>query len=129
MTIQFNHKRKFHTVDNFPDIGGMEYHVVNPRGGTTIALEVIEPWFFDSLAVNDFFDKKVGSARCSKDDNYCKKVGRQLSTQRMKTTRLVVQSLVSNETEKIIILVDSNNNLYILKKINGHKVHFVGYNE
>ncbi len=126
MNIQFNHKRnliitRFYTVEDIVEI--------NPRGGTTLALEVIEPWFFDSLAVNDFFDKKVGSARCSKDDNYCKKVGRELSTQRMKLTRLVVQSLVANETEKIIVLVDSNNNTYTLKKINGQKVHFVGYNE
>lgn len=123
MTIQFNHKRN---IDNKNSIAQW---IVDPRGGETIALEVIEPWVFDAIAVNDFFERKVGVARCSTEDNYCKKIGRELSTQRMKTIRLVVTATMGNETETIIHLVDKDNNTYVLKKVNGQKVHFVGYNE
>lgn len=133
--IQYCHKRKYENgsgkVFQLGDKLYSEYGMlqISSKGGETVALEVIEPWFFDSLTVNDFFEKKVGFARCSDDDNYCKKTGREFSTSRMKSVRLVVKQILTNGEEKLLILMDANNNLYTLQKINGYKVRFIDWNK
>lgn len=127
MNVQFCHKRIFENGYKYNDYSSTYGLIESPKGGETIALEVIEPWFFDTLTVNDFFEKRVGTARCSDEDNYCKKTGRELALSRMKPRRLLVKSMVGNEQEKIIVLVDKDENQFVLKKVNGHRVHFIEY--
>jgi hypothetical protein len=96
---------------------------IAPRGGVTLAMEQIEAWYFDTLEMGTFFEKSIGKARCSRDDNYCKKVGRDLAVERMKPTKLtVIASIVSPvDNKKIVVLKDAkDNSLYYLKKVTGN---------
>lgn len=118
--IQFCHNRKYDTFlghDGYTLDG-----VISPRGGTTVAMEVPELWFVNTLKVGDFFEKRVGTARCSDDDNYSKKIGRDLAVSRMKQTRLTVVTVVSD----IVILEDKSGALFGLRK-GKNAVHFVEY--
>lgn len=58
--------------------------VVDPTGGKTVALEVPTSETLDSLEIGDVLTLGFGEARCSQEDNYCKKVGRVLATSRLK---------------------------------------------
>jgi hypothetical protein len=135
MNIQFNHSRKspsFMIVTSV-DILAKEITIsssVNPRGGETIAVEVPPPWFIETLQPQDFFMKSVGKARCSDEDNYNKKVGRELAQSRMKPTRLIVLSNQDFGGVRILVLEDKDKNKYVFEKRVGNKqVHFIGYND
>lgn len=124
MNIQWNHSR----IRSYNGPFGAEE--VKSRGGLTVALEVPEPWVLESLVIGDFITKKIGMARCSHDDNYNKKTGRELSLSRMKVMTLTVVGLHNNGTEMYVVLQDTDGHSYELeKKTNYTKVHFVGYNE
>lgn len=126
MNIQFNHARKYDIV--FEQDGTMNMDRISSRGGKTIALEVIEAWYFDTLQPGTFFEKMVGSARCSDDDNYNRKTGRELSKSRMKNKRLtcIAREAVGDTT--VIVLQDQDENRYVLRKESRYnKVHFVEY--
>lgn len=114
MKIQFCHSRK--------EILSVPYFQSStlPRGGETIAMEFLESWFVKELKVGNFFTKLVGKARCSDEDNYNKKIGRELAVSRMKKTVLTVTGIES----EVIVLQDTDKNIYVLKG-----THFVGYNE
>jgi hypothetical protein len=107
--------------------------LVAPRGGTTLAMEQIEGWYFDTLEVGTFFEKSIGKARCSKKDNYCKKVGRELAVGRMKTTRLTVIAVVDEPSRntRVVALRDSkDNSLYLMRKKAGtSRVYLSNYDE
>lgn len=111
--IQFVHNRKYEN--------GL---IKSAKGGTTIAMEPIQAWFFDTLQIGDFFEKKVGIARCSLEDNYCKKTGRDLAVSRLKPTRLTVIRQLGNG----IVVEDKNGALYYLRKVNS-KVFFEGFDD
>ena len=69
-----------------------DIRVVAGNGGSTICMEPILGWYFDTLKEGDFFEKKVGMAKCHPDDTYCKKTGRDEALKKAKTKRLTVQS-------------------------------------
>lgn len=125
MTIQFHHKRNYEPVITDDMLLKIEVH---PRGGQTIAMESLQTWFVESLKVGDTFDKRVGKARCSMDDNFNKKTGRELAESRMKLNKFtVVSSNVFGKTT-IIRLEDSNKNSYTLCSKAGSKIaHLVEY--
>lgn len=122
---QFHHVRKY-TLTSFYTI--MEIEEVNPRGGKTIAMEDIEPWLLNQLTVGDFFTRRVGVARCSDEENYNKKTGRELAESRMKPVVLTV--LAKNDFGSIVVaaLKDEKGNVYGLELKKGAKsVHFISY--
>ena len=128
MNIQFNHKRKEEAY--LPEGSYTFDGRLASRGGQTIALEVPPPWFIETLQSLDFFTKSVGKARCSDEENYNKKTGRELAKSRMKPTVLTVLSNQDFGGVRILVLEDMNKNKYILEKRVGNKqVHFIGYNE
>lgn len=86
------------------------------RGGTTVAMEVVSSWLLDTLAQGDTIVRKVGIARCSEDDNYCKKTGRELALSRMKTTTLTAVNIVKHDGRTTVFLEDDKDNMFELKK-------------
>lgn len=126
MNIQYCHVRNMEVY--LPEGGYTFDGRVTPRGGETIALEVPEPWMLEVLVVGDFFTKQVGKARCSTDDNYNKKAGRDLATARMKPTVLTVISVSNHGELKTVVVEDPSGNKYLLdKQPNFTKVHFTTY--
>lgn len=125
MTIQFQHKRNYEPVITDDMLLKIEVH---PRGGETIAMESIQTWFLESLKVGDTFEKRVGKAKCSLDDNYSKKAGRELSQSRMKLTKFTVISHNVFGGNLIVRLEDSNKKTYTLCSKVGSKIaHFIEY--
>jgi hypothetical protein len=129
--IQYCHARKYQQIKvpkqlaelyTFFDAGS-EMTVVAPRGGYTVAMEVFPGWVFDTLNLHTFFEKKVGIARCSDEDNFCKANGRSLASSRLKATKLTV-ILKSDDR---VILADDNNNKYTLKKTEHGNIRFVEF--
>ncbi len=118
--IQYVHDRKWYDCTIFD---GSMSHIL-PKGGTTIALDVFEPWLFDQLVEGDTIEKRVGIARCSDEDNYHKAIGRELAASRLKLRKLKVTA----KYEKILALSDDEGNLYTIKKRESGKVHFVEFN-
>jgi hypothetical protein len=91
---------------------------VSPSGGSTVAMEPVQSWLLDTFQQGDSIQRKVGIARCSIDDNYCKKTGRELAESRMKTTTLTVINIVKHEGRTTVFLEDANDNLFELQKTN-----------
>lgn len=125
MKIQYYHYRIIKVVDKYPEIGGLQKEVIEPKGGKTFALEVPPAWFLESIKVGDFFEKKLGSARCSDEDNYNRKVGREIAHSRMKPKKLTVVNIVELPNQINYVLSDSSN-YYLLKKNSGGRVYFLG---
>lgn len=115
--IQYNHQR----------LNNSTYTGVDSRGGQTIAFEVPQAWFLKTLQPGDFFEKKVGKARCSNDDNYNKKIGRELASSRMKSTKLICTSNIEGLDDRMTILQDPQGNLYILRSKSEGVAHFIDY--
>lgn len=90
--------------------------VVNPRGGTTVAMESIQSWLLDNLSQGDQIVRKLGIARCSKDDNYNKKTGRELAFSRLKTKLLTVVNIVKLGPNVTVFFEDEDENLFEVKK-------------
>lgn len=106
MKIVYTHVRQYTTEEYFPYIGGLDTVNLNPRGGTTLAMQQIEPWYFDTLEPGTFFELSIGKAKCSVKDNYCKKTGRDLALERMKPRRVTVLDVIYG----IVILKDEKDN-------------------
>lgn len=115
MKVVYCHNRKYDVVDNFPDIGGMENLVLSARGGTTVAMESIPSWILDMICQGDSIVRKVGIARCSDDDNYCKKRGREIAESRLKQTSLTVVNIVRIAKFVTVFFEDENDNLFEVK--------------
>jgi len=124
--IQFCHARKYIPTFN---LSNFTYEsVLSARGGTTVAMQEIQSWLIETLKPGDFFTKSVGVARCSDKENYNKKTGRDIAESRMKPVVLTVVSNKDYSGVRILILKDSNGNLFDLQKKNNCKrVHFIGY--
>ena len=112
--IQYYHDRDY--LDWYE---GHDKEQLNPCSGRTVAIEVPEAWFFDTVVVGDFFEKRVGIARCHSEENYNKAIGREVATSRMKLTRLTVVRNSKDILKKHwIVLEDTAGNFYTLQKNN-----------
>jgi len=121
MNVIFFHKR-IYCYNKFMDLETFAL------GGETIAMEEIQPWFLDTISVGDFFEKKVGKAKCSNEDRYDKDVGRGLSKQRMKLKKLTVKDILRLNNKLIVELVDDENCSYKLVRHQGcNSVFFINY--
>lgn len=121
MNIHYFHNRKYDKTDKW-------CYRVSPRGGQTIALEVVEPWLFQQLKLGDTLEKRIGKAVCSTDDNYNKKMGRDLAVSRLKLTKLEVTAVINRDTDReIVTLRDAEGSLYYLRK-HKEQIHFEDYN-
>lgn len=89
---------------------------VDPRGGSTVAMEAIQSWYLDTAQVGDFIERRVGIARCSLEDNYCKKTGRDLAKSRMKLKRLTLIKIAEGLDRKTYIYQDSDGHLFEFRK-------------
>lgn len=125
--IQFCHVRKYKVGCKNSKNYGAE---LSSHGGLTIAMEEIQPWLIEQLEIGNFIERKVGKARCSDEDNYNKKIGRELSLSRMKATKLTVVSVNGVGTDhEILVLKDPDNATYLLSKYkNATRVYFEEYN-
>lgn len=119
--IQYYHNRVYHFTEYFAEVGGLSVDRAKAKGGKTIALEVFEPWLFDQLVVGDFLEKRVGIARCSYDDNYNKKIGRELAASRLKLRKLTVMQKMND----LLVLLDEYGNYYVLRKTKSGKLFFI----
>lgn len=112
MKIVYCHNRIYDFYDD--ELG--TFAKLNSRGGSTVAMEAIPSWLLDTLAQGDSIVRKVGIARCSDEDNYCRKTGRELAQSRMKTTSLTVINLVKTDDATIVFFEDEAGNLFEIKK-------------
>lgn len=121
MNIQYHHSRVEKQQPHYsPMTGEMLIPRTEPRGGTTIAIESLKPWFHKTLVLGEKITKQIGKARCSEQDNYNKKTGRELAKSRM--TKVVLT--VVNIDGEHITLEDENKSRYEFKGS-----YFVGYHE
>ncbi len=114
MNIQFYHKRSVAKyVFQLGDIKNITTHL-DSRGGTTFALQTPTVEQFKEFKIVDIsedcweyrletIELDIGSAKCSKEDNYNKKIGRTIAKGRMKTRVFWIRK--HSETE--VILVDN----------------------
>lgn len=121
MSYQFFHKRIKKAINSLR-------LDVCARGGETIALDTPPSWFINSLTIGDFFEKKVGKAKCSSDDNYCRSTGRELCEKRMKLTKLTVDRIVTLGDIVQTELIDSDGFIYVIRTCtNSTSSRFVNY--
>jgi hypothetical protein len=92
------------------------HHGITAKGGVTVCMEKIQPWFLATLKPGDFFEKKVGIARCRDDENYCKKIGREVAQQNAKARKLTVQSVHWISDRMWVVLLDDQGIEYSLLK-------------
>ena len=78
--LQFWHERNKHTT--YFECGS-EYTKVLAKGGATIALLVPTLAEIEAMEIGGEAKMKIGIARCSSEDNFNKKLGRDISTGRM----------------------------------------------
>lgn len=96
---------------------------IEPRGGFTIALQEIEPWFFSALKAGDFFEKKIGIAKCHPEENFCKKTGRELAEKNAKLRKLTVTKIVDTIGKREITFeIDGIGGLVVYKPEKAQKV-------
>ena len=86
------------------------------KGGITVAMEAIQSWLLDTLEMGNTIERKIGIARCSDEDNYCKKTGRQIAQSRLKSKTLKVVNKVKIADFIIMFFEDSDGNLFEFKK-------------
>lgn len=113
MKIVYAHNREFEQSVH-PTEG--DILVVSAKGGRTVAMEVIPSWLLDYLQQGDTIVRKVGIARCSLEDNFCKKTGRDIAQSRLKITTLKVVNIVKISTFTTVFFEDENKNLFEVKK-------------
>lgn len=89
--------------------------IIAPKGGTTAAIESIQSWVINTLEPGMTIQRKVGLAKCSDEDNYNKKIGRDLAQSRMKLTTLTVIKRIEIGDFTSVIFEDDNKNLFEFK--------------
>ena len=120
--IQFHHKRltvvKHNQHDRTITID------LNPKGGTTLCLEVPTIEEFDALqpSLKEAVVFKFGAAECSAKDHYNKKIGREIAKGRLKDTYFFVTSKSSSEVQ----LAGGGFVLVLRKYENRVRVYFEG---
>lgn len=115
MKLAYCHNR-LHGIDQHKSDHNDTFFNVNPRGGSTVAMESIQSWLLDQLQQGDTIVRKVGIARCSDEDNYCKKTGRAIAESRLKQTTLTVVNIVRLGELVIVFFEDEAGNLFEVKK-------------
>jgi hypothetical protein len=119
MKVVYCHNRE---IEPNPGVMRMDdamfFGTVAPRGGSTVAMEAIQSWLLDTLEQGSTIVRKVGIAKCSTDDNYCKKTGRELAQSRLKQTTLTVVNIVKMGPSVTVFFEDDNGNLFEVKKTN-----------
>ena len=99
---------------------------LDPRGGLTVAIEAPHTEVIKQIQVGESFDQKVGIAKCSTEDNYNKKIGRELAVSRMKSTNLkCVEVQDEPNGDRLVALSDGNNNALLFKRLAAGKVFFL----
>lgn len=110
--------------------------ILSPRGGNTIAMEIIPVDMFHNIDMDNVLEVALGVARCSIKDNYNKKIGRSIATERLKNVEL--ELLQSGEWEdengrQVVekILVDTvTGNVFTLRHKHGNElVRLVAFEE
>lgn len=92
-------------------------------GGSTLAVQELEPWFFASLKPGDFFEKRFGLAKCHPKDNFCKKTGRELAESKAKVKRFTVVKIVDTvDKREITFNVDGYGELVMYKSQKAQQV-------
>lgn len=93
---------------------------IDPRGGSTVAMEAIQSWLLENLQMGDTIVRKIGIAKCSDEDNYCKKTGREIAKSRLKQTTLTVVNIVRLGTIQTVTVFfeDEKGNLFEVVKSN-----------
>jgi hypothetical protein len=136
MNVQFFHKRKYtggSTYCVFCSPSSEFIYVMQATGGTTVAMEEIPNWLLSQLNIGDTFEKKIGFAYCSDEDNYNKKTGASLAKERMKLKKLTVKIKFDSQIHSgqlCIVLVDEKKNEYtIVSNEKSQKAWFVNYEE
>ena len=127
--MQFFH---FRVTNLKPDIFRYQYYAdgIKAKGGETVVMQELKSWFINSLNEGEFFTKLVGRAKCSDQDNYNKKIGRELSSSRMKMIKLTVIKILIFSNIKEVELIDEENNKYIIQsrvEDNAGNARFVNY--
>lgn len=112
MKIVYCHNREVEEVQRMDGISLQ----VSPRGGSTVAMEAIPSWLLDTIEMGSTIERKLGIARCSDEDNYCKKTGRELAQSRLKSNLLKVVNIVRIGTFTTVFFEDKNKNLFEVKK-------------
>ena len=117
MKVIYCHNRENYSVVR-PDLAGELFTEtdVSPRGGSTVAMESIPSWLLDTIEQGSSIVRKVGIARCSKDDNYNKKKGREIAESRLKQVTLTVVNIVKIGPAVTVFFEDENDNLFEVKK-------------
>lgn len=110
----FKHIRQFGFSDN--------YYGISATGGSTIAMEQLEPWFFSSLKCGDFFEKKIGIAKCHPNDNFNKKIGRETALASLKTKKFNVVRIEETVDYRKVTLDMSGQSIVLVKFSNSEKV-------
>lgn len=127
MKIQFCHVRRYENDNSCECCGYRGESQLLATGGKTIAIEELSKWFLLSLQEGDFFEKKVGKAICSNEDNYNKKIGAELSSKRMKLTKLQVSKIIK-VNNAIVHLSDTEGNIYTFVTVGGsERARFINY--
>lgn len=99
---------------------------LDPRGGLTVAIEAPHTEVIKQIQVGESFDQKVGIAKCSTKDNYCKKTGRELAISRMKSTNLkCVEVAEQDNGDRFVALADGAGNALLFKRLAAGKVFFI----
>lgn len=117
MKTVYSHNRKFESEkcwDCYNDTPGAV--TMNPKGGTTVAMEVIQSWLLDTIQQGDTIVRKVGIAKCSDDDNFCRKTGREIAQSRLKQTTLTAINIVKVRETVIVFFEDQSGNMFEVKK-------------
>lgn len=102
--------------------------LIYTKSGETIAMEAVQGWFVDGLEPGDFFEKKIGCHVFSDNDNFNKKIGRNLSKNDMKKKRLTVICNDNYGYVRNIVLQDKQSNRYRLLRFKNKKIaHFTEF--
>ena len=118
--IQYNHQRNAYYLRQGEILIDT---LIQPHGGTTIAMEAVPVDMFLEMGVGDQLEVEVGKAVCSRKDNYNRKLGREIAKGRMKNVILNVIAVSKGE----VILSDGTNQYTLVLSANGKKVFFLDY--
>lgn len=115
------------------------FHHSRPRlsakGGTTVAMEEIPVDMFKRITEDHIVEAKLGLAKCSKKDNYNKKIGRNIAKARMIDVELEVLAMAEwirpdERPVKEVVLGTPDGVILALRHTAGNKtVHLLAFEE
>jgi hypothetical protein len=114
MKLQYYHGRIFTPIKKFSYSRTIPTEM-SSKGGFTVVIQTPETWLLPTLKEGDFFVKQVGIVKCSMDDLYCRKTGRDLALESIKPTKLTVKLAGEFTTT----LEDERKNIYVFRSFHG----------